>query len=162
MAQKPQAYPHAFSLPNVVEQPERRRADPTRLTHEAIVRAVQAERDYLDGQISTLVQRLDCMDQTMALLRELLESRIESCRRETRLLLESSERAISKAEAANEKRFEEVDQWRTLQIDRERTEQEQLSALLGTFIPREVAEAQIAELRRTVADLSTKMNRVIE
>jgi cation transport regulator ChaB len=44
--------------------------DPTILTTEQLLRAVASERDYVNGQISILVQRLDAMDKATALLSE--------------------------------------------------------------------------------------------
>jgi len=62
---------------------------------------------------------------------------------------DSSERAIAKAEAANEERFRSVNEFR-----------EQLASQTQTFLPREVAEAQMAELRRAVADIAEKVSKI--
>jgi cation transport regulator ChaB len=44
--------------------------DPTDLTSEALARAVKAERDYVDGKVSVLGERLDGMDRATKLLSE--------------------------------------------------------------------------------------------
>jgi cation transport regulator ChaB len=44
--------------------------DPTVLTTEALLRAVGGERDYVDGQIGILKQRLDAMDEATRVLHE--------------------------------------------------------------------------------------------
>jgi len=44
--------------------------DPTILTTEALARGLSAERDYVDGQISILEQRLDAIDKATELLNE--------------------------------------------------------------------------------------------
>jgi chromosome segregation ATPase len=152
--------------------------DPTVATYEALERGLQAVREYVDGQIRTLETRLDAMDKATEVLhetvtrtpteiqlaighlRELAFERMNAISREIDLMLAASKEAINKAEAANEKRFEEAEQWRAQAIDRERAQQEQAATLVATFMPREVAEAQFTELRRAVADLTGKMNRV--
>jgi chromosome segregation ATPase len=153
-------------------------ADPTILTMEALVRGLQAERDYTDGQIGRLVERLDAMDKATKVLhetvtrtpteiqratghlRELAFERMNSISREIDLMLSASKEAITKAETANEKRFEEAEQWRAQAIDRERAQQEQTATLVATFMPREVAERDLAELRRAIAELTEKTNKI--
>jgi cation transport regulator ChaB len=49
---------------------EVQRPDPTILTTEQLLRAVQSERDYVDGRISVLEQRLNAMDTATKLLNE--------------------------------------------------------------------------------------------
>ncbi len=44
--------------------------DPTVATNDAVERAVRSERDYVNGQIAILVQRLDAMDTATKLLSE--------------------------------------------------------------------------------------------
>jgi chromosome segregation ATPase len=44
--------------------------DPTTRTTEDLVRALQAERDYVNGQVAILMQRLDGMDRATELLNE--------------------------------------------------------------------------------------------
>lgn len=135
--------------------------DIDRLVVEAILRGVKAERDYVDAQVAILGSRIEAADATVTCLRELMFAHLEALRNEVQVLHESSERAINKAEVANEKRFEEVDAWRAQSTERERTQQEQQAALAGTFMPREVAEAQMNELRRAIADLTAKLSKIV-
>ena len=57
--------------------------------------------------------------------------------------------AMEKAEVATDKRFDAVNELAAHQ-----------GALLSQFIPREVAEAQNAELRRAIAELTEKLSRL--
>lgn len=156
--------------------------DPTLLTTEQLLRAVAAERDYTDGQIAKLEERLHAIDRATELLNETvnrtpteiqkevahlrelmakeidgirteLESqsklgkeRLEGIQRETKLAADASERAIAKAETANEKRFEALNEFRA-----------SLSDQTSSFLPREVAEAQFAEVRRSIAELTERL-----
>ena len=61
--------------------------------------------------------------------------------------LASAEKAVGKAEMANEKRFEAANEWRGQSADRETSQQAALSMLTTTLLPREVADAQMKELR---------------
>jgi uncharacterized coiled-coil protein SlyX len=58
----------------VTEQPQdggfRPVPDPTVLTTEALLRAVAGERDYVDGRIAVLEERLDAIDRATRLLNE--------------------------------------------------------------------------------------------
>lgn len=64
---------------------------------------------------------------------------LEAARRETAIIHEASERAVQKAEAASEKRFEGVNGFR-----------EQFNEQSKDFMPRELAETQISEVRKEV------------
>ena len=103
----------------------------------------QALRDHIKDQVSQIRAALDALH------------------REMTLIYESSEKAIMKAENANEKRFESVNEWRGQSLDRERTQQEQTSMLTATFLPREVAEAKFAELNRKVDELGEKIGKLV-
>jgi hypothetical protein len=87
--------------------------------------------------------------------------RLEALRREMSIITDASSQAINKAEAATEKRFEAVNEWRGQSADRERSQQEQSGILMSTFMPREVAEAQLSEVRRSVADLTEKVGKLL-
>jgi len=73
--------------------------------------------------------------------------------------LAAQKEAVQKAETANEKRFESTNEWRGQSLDRERTQQEQRSALESTFMPREVSDAQTKELRDKITELQGKQLR---
>jgi hypothetical protein len=79
--------------------------------------------------------------------------RVSGLRREITLAYESSEKAILKQEAANEKRFAGVNEWRGQSLDRERTVQETLAQLTGTFLPREVADKQLDAIELRISKL---------
>lgn len=55
------------SPPNTKPNP-----DPTIATNEAVTRAVKSERDYVDGQIAVLVQRLNAIDKATIVFSESL------------------------------------------------------------------------------------------
>lgn len=73
--------------------------------------------------------------------------RIEAVRRELGLLQAASAEAIAKAELATDKRFASVNEFRA-----------QLTDTISRFLPREVSEAQIAELRKAITDISDRIN----
>jgi len=52
------------------QQPPESQPDPSVLTTEAMLRMTRAERDYVNGQISVLAQRLDDMDEATKVLNE--------------------------------------------------------------------------------------------
>jgi hypothetical protein len=111
-------------------------------------------REHIEQQVGQL--RIEREGAT-----ELVAQQVHSLRSEMRIINDASEAAIAKADAANEKRFEATNEWRQQSLDRERTQQEQTAALSGTFMPREVAEAQISDLRRTIQELADKVNKVV-
>src|SRR4051794_37130496 len=102
-------------------------------------------------------ERMDDFKETMdRRLREqsrLTEAHIDALRREQALVSESSQTAITKSEAATEKRFQSVNEWRAQSQDRERTTQENISTVMGTFIPREVVEARMSEFDRKLDEI---------
>jgi uncharacterized protein YoxC len=55
---------------SMTDYPSRPSPDPTVLTTEALLRAVAAERDYADGKIAVLEERLDAIDKATRLLNE--------------------------------------------------------------------------------------------
>jgi uncharacterized protein YoxC len=153
--------------------------DPTALTTEQLLRTVSAERDYVDGKIAVLEQRLDAIDKATRLLnetvnrtpteiqrevshlRELLFERINAVTSQIDLMLSSSKEAIEKAEAANERRFEGINEWRGQSADRERSMMQQAQELASTYMPREVGDAQFNEIRRVVGELVEKVNKIV-
>lgn len=79
-----------------------------------------------------------------------IEQRIVGVQREVTLTHQASEKAIQKAESANEKRFESVNEFRN-----------SLSDQTASFLPREVAETQFAEMRRSIQELTDKVNKLV-
>ena len=77
------------------------------------------------------------LDQHIQAVQTQSTDRIEALRREAKAALEAAEMAISKSEVATERRFESVNEFRA-----------QLSDQVRLFMPREVAEARIEDVRR--------------
>jgi len=105
--------------------------DPTTLTTEQLLRALAAEREYVNGQLGIRDQRIDGMDRATKLLdetvnrtptliqteiqhvREVMDERRDATNAEfaaaekaVETAMASAEKAVAKAETANEKRFE--------------------------------------------------------
>lgn len=77
------------------------------------------------------------------------EQHVEQLRRERELVTGGQMEAIAKAESATEKRFESVNEFRA-----------QLAEQTNTFLPREVADAQLAELRKGITEVATRLDRM--
>ena len=105
--------------------------------------------------------RYEDLDRCIKETQRVSEQRLESMRRETSIINDANQAAISKAETATEKRFASVNEWRGQSADRERSQQEQMAALSATFLPREVAEAQFAEVRRSLGELTEKIGKLV-
>lgn len=90
----------------------------------------QALREHIDQQIGQIQAALTSVEKLMAQRHE------------------SSERAIAKAESATERRFDSVNEFRS-----------QLSDQSNTFLPREVADAQFAEIRKTLSVIAARLDR---
>jgi hypothetical protein len=84
-------------------------------------------RQHIDQQVMQIQQALD------------------AARREFDITHESSERAIQKAEAAADKRFDSINKFR-----------EQLDSQAKDFMPRELATAQFDEFRKQITELQRK------
>lgn len=78
------------------------------------------------------------------------EQHVAQLRREREIVTGAQMEAIQKAESATEKRFESVNEFRA-----------QLNDVIGQFMPREVADAQFSELRRSISDLAEKVNKLV-
>ena len=72
---------------------------------------------------------------------------LESARREQTLVASAAKEAIEKAERATEKRFSSVNAFR-----------EQLSDQVAMFMPREVAESQITEMRKALSAVHSRLD----
>ena len=100
-------------------------------------------RERTDEQGRNLTQHID---EQGAQLRQL----IESVQREQNIRHNAAQEAIKKAEDATERRLESLNELRGSMADQ-----------TNTFLPREVAEAQLLEMRRAIADLTEKVNRLV-
>lgn len=103
--------------------------------------ALVAERKFeqLQSQVDMLVSiKTDLAIQVV---------QVSALRNEMQLIESSSDKAIAKSEAATEKRFQSVNAFR-----------EQLAEQATTFMPREVAEAQMIELRKKLDELTARVD----
>lgn len=78
------------------------------------------------------------------------EQHVAQLRREREIVTAAQMEAIAKAETATEKRFESVNEFRA-----------QLSDTIANFLPREVADAQIGELRQQLTSLTNRFNTMV-
>lgn len=124
-------------------------ADQRRATSVALIqveeRFREARRDT-DTKYDTVGHQLQELSKLKA--SELVQiERVDSLRREAYALRESAERAISKTESAVEKRFESVNEFRA-----------QLSDQAGRFMPREVADSQLDEIKKQLSALTQRVD----
>jgi len=89
-----------------------------------------------------LAEKIAALDASMM-------ERLAAQQRETQLVAEAAKEAIQKAEMANEKRFDGVNAFR-----------QQLTEQSKDFMPREVADAQIGELRKQVQYLAEQLGKL--
>lgn len=101
----------------------------------------QALSRHIDQQVLQIEAALGSAEKLELQRFEEVKAMVESVHREVGLTFEASERAIQKAEAAYEKRFAAQNAFR-----------EQLADQTNTFIPREVFDAQVRELRSKIED----------
>lgn len=106
-------------------------------------------REHVSQQITQIKSALDAADKLEVQRLEAALASVVSVQRQLEIQHHASQEAIAKAEGATEKRFHSVNAFR-----------EQLAAERATFLPREVADAQFAEIRRSVAELSEKLAKV--
>ncbi len=102
----------------------------------------QAEREKVAAAeilAAGLKQMIDSGDEGLRLHIQAQTQQLESTRREMGIINEASEKAIAKAEAANEKRFAGVNEFR-----------QQLSDQAKEFMPRELAESQFADMHKEI------------
>jgi hypothetical protein len=120
---------------------------------EAVVKAeVATDRIATRAQADQEALRGEMAERLSALRRE-LEAATAAQKRELESVTSAQKEAVVKQEAATEKRFESVNEWRAQSADRERSQQEDRALLAASFMPREVAESQMGTLRGQVTDL---------
>jgi len=93
--------------------------------------------DLLAAEQRAVEAALGQIDHRIEATKILVSERVDAVRREATVLLAASEKAISKSEGASERRFDSVNEFR-----------KQLSDQAIHFMPREVAESKIDDLRR--------------
>lgn len=131
----------------------------------SLERAMQEGDDRLREHISNQIQQINA---ALVSADKLEQARVEAVREQTRavqrelkIIQEESEKAIAKAETANEKRFESVNEWRAQSADRERSQQEQSAILVSEFPRREVVDAKFNELSAKIEDLTRRMDQTL-
>lgn len=112
-------------------------------------RLLQEVRESLDcsGRLET--ERIERLNDRLVYVKQTADEHIAQLRHEREIITNAQGEAIAKAEAATEKRFEAVNAFRA-----------QLANQTGSFLPREVAETQFAELRRAVSELTEKVGKL--
>lgn len=117
----------------------------------ALVAAEQLEVE----RVRSLSERLEMLnvsghsqiESRIAAVEASAEQHVEQLRREREIVTGAQMEAIAKAEAATEKRFESVNEFRA-----------QLNDVISQFVPREVADAQFAEVRKAVDSITARFN----
>lgn len=101
-----------------------------------IVNQIEQIRAALTAQESLSVARVGAVREAIAATTERFEQRFDS-----------TQEAVAKADVATEKRFESVNEFRA-----------QLGDQVREFLPREVADAQISEIRKSLADSTRRLD----
>ena len=135
-----------------VERGEKAKALRTEMER-TIAEGDKALREHVKAQVHQIREALESAER-------LEVQRFDSLKREMQLITEAAQEAINKLADAYEKRFESVNEWRGQSADRERSQQEEMAKLSSQFMLREVADAQIADLRREVGELKGKVDRI--
>lgn len=99
-------------------------------------------REHIVNQFAQIAAALDSAE-------KLEVTRLDTLRREMTLIHDGSEKAISKAETAVEKRLEAGNAYRA-----------QLADQASTFMLREVGDAQFDDLRKQVAELTERLGKL--
>jgi hypothetical protein len=86
----------------------------------------------------------------------LIDAKVDANSHALNLQAVAQKEAVSKAEAANEKRFESVNEWRAQSSDRERSQMEERARLTESFLLKVVAETQFAALTGRIDTLEAR------
>ncbi len=111
-----------------------------------ILQAVQAADLVMQRKFEAIQKQIDDLSVFKTDL-AIQAVQVVSLRNEMKLIHDASEQAISKSEVMTEKRFQSVNAFR-----------EQLSDQAATFMPREVSESQIAEIRTALQVLTGRVD----
>lgn len=113
----------------------------------AIEQADDVRAKSADRLAEQLTEKIQSGDENLRLHIVGQARELDAARRETAIIHEASEKAIARADASTEKRFEAVNAFR-----------QQLADQAGLFMPREVADTQIEELRKQIQDNTDRIN----
>lgn len=146
------------------ETAEREREKAAQIVAEKLKIAIETGDEHLKQHIASQVEQIraalisasrlteesaSAMEQRSVIRNDALVERLAAQQRETQLGAEAAKEAIQKAEMANEKRFDGVNAFRQTLTDQSKD-----------FMPREVADAQIGELRKQVQYLAEQLGKL--
>lgn len=144
----------------IVAEQEREKA--ARALRDELGRAIhdgdRALSEHIQQQVHQIREALISSEKLEVQRIEEVKAIIAGVQREITIAFAASEKAIEKAEVATAKAFEDANEWRGQSADRERSQQEQTSKLSSTFLPREVADAQLADIRTKLDEAVTRLN----
>lgn len=133
--------------------------------HREMDQRFEAERRALglmatdrDRERATFVESVS--DRFVSLRAELTE-RMSGVRRELEASSAAAKEAVIKQEAATERRFEGVNEWRAQSADRERSQAEERIKLQASFMLKEVAETQFSQIRNTSDSRYEVLNKLL-
>ncbi len=129
-----------------------RAAEVLRSANEKAINQAEVERSKAADRLAEqLKQRIESGDENLRLhitaQENQLREELVALERATTLVHAASEKAIDKAEVSTDKRFHAVNEFRA-----------QLSEQSGTYMPREVADAQFSELRKQITQNTDRIN----
>jgi len=114
---------------------------------EHIQQQIQQIRSALVSAEQLELSRIEKAVQEMVCWREQAKAEYMAIRKEHVLIHDASQQAINKAETATERRFDAVNAFR-----------EQLTVQTSSFMPREVAEARVEEIRQQLTAITTRLD----
>jgi len=124
-------------------------------TRDAALIREQASRDTTirreQENLAAMVSQGDSnLREHMAQQIEGVSQQIAAATRDSEIRANEAEKAILKQENATERRFESANEWRGQSLDRERSQEAQMSKLSATFAPREVLDAKVQDLEKRI------------
>lgn len=133
-----------------MEQAEREREKAAQALRMGLERAMQEGDDRLREHILNQVQQINA---ALVSADQLEQERIRVVTARLDTQFEAAQEAIKKSEKRYDDKFDQQNEWRGQSADRERSQQETIAKLSGGFLPREVAEAQIDDLRQRIDEV---------
>ncbi len=143
---------------------EKERVDAVRTTVEALFAEKQKALDAALTAQKEAVSKAELATDRIAAraagdqdaLRGEMQERLAAVRRELEAATAAQKEAVIKQEQATERRFEGVNEWRAQSADRERSQAEDRAVLSSTFMLREVADAQLNDIRKQIGTLQVE------
>ncbi len=132
---------------------ERERANAAAVLASSLERSIKEGderlREHVANQIEQVRAALDSSEKLELERIDKVLAFVKSVQREVQIAAEASDKAIAKAETANEKRFDGVNDLRGSMADQAKD-----------FMPREVADAQITELRAQATRIAEQLGKL--